>query len=184
MRSNSGNLLLAPFGRAGKTSGPDEAETLGQLNTSLSRFRLLPRKYRPQICHSPTTAHRPSFSRMWSEPVPKLSSPQILRRPASIRLPKNFQPFVCGPKGSGGARWRKTKGERGCVSFKLGFAQVPSPERELVLRGRPIQRDTYLHAPVGTSKISVPSFFATRSMAPLVGMERARPLTPPRSLLK
>mmetsp|Transcript_4179 Transcript_4179/g.15319 ORF Transcript_4179/g.15319 Transcript_4179/m.15319 type:complete len:205 (-) Transcript_4179:767-1381(-) len=39
-----------------------------------------------------STAHGPSFSRMWSEPVPKLSSPQMLRRPASIRLPKNFHP--------------------------------------------------------------------------------------------
>ena len=29
---------------------------------------------------------------MWSEPVPKDSSPQIERRPASIKLPKNFQP--------------------------------------------------------------------------------------------
>lgn len=38
------------------------------------------------------TAHTPSFSRMWDEPVPKLSSPQMERRPASMRLPKNFQP--------------------------------------------------------------------------------------------
>lgn len=34
----------------------------------------------------------PSFSRMWSEPVPKLSSPQIDNFPASIRFPKNFHP--------------------------------------------------------------------------------------------
>ena len=34
----------------------------------------------------------PSFSRMWSEPVPKLSSPQIDNFPASMRFPKNFQP--------------------------------------------------------------------------------------------
>lgn len=34
----------------------------------------------------------PSFSRMWSEPVPKLSSPQTDKFPASIRFPKNFQP--------------------------------------------------------------------------------------------
>lgn len=34
----------------------------------------------------------PSFSRMWSEPVPKLSSPQIDKLPASMRFPKNFQP--------------------------------------------------------------------------------------------
>ena len=40
----------------------------------------------------PITAQIPSFSRMWSEPVPKDSSPQMERRPASIRLPKNFQP--------------------------------------------------------------------------------------------
>ena len=39
-----------------------------------------------------STAHGPSFSRMWSEPVPKDSSPQMDRRPASMRLPKNFQP--------------------------------------------------------------------------------------------
>lgn len=29
---------------------------------------------------------------MWSDPVPKLSSPQSESRPASIRLPKNFHP--------------------------------------------------------------------------------------------
>lgn len=34
----------------------------------------------------------PSFSRMWSDPVPKLSSPQIDNTPASIKFPKNFQP--------------------------------------------------------------------------------------------
>jgi hypothetical protein len=39
-----------------------------------------------------STAQRPSFSRTWSEPVPKLSSPQRVMRPASSRLPKNFQP--------------------------------------------------------------------------------------------
>ena len=38
------------------------------------------------------TAQSPSFSRMWSDPVPKLSSPQRDKRPASIRLPKNFHP--------------------------------------------------------------------------------------------
>lgn len=43
--------------------------------------------------HAPTIAHTPSFSRMWSEPVPNDSSPQIERRPASMRLPKNFQPM-------------------------------------------------------------------------------------------
>jgi hypothetical protein len=40
--------------------------------------------------YSPTIAQTPSFSRMWSEPVPKDSSPQMESRPASIRLPKNF----------------------------------------------------------------------------------------------
>lgn len=30
--------------------------------------------------------------RIWSEPVPKLSSPHNDKRPASIRLPKNFHP--------------------------------------------------------------------------------------------
>ena len=39
-----------------------------------------------------STAQRPSFSRTWSEPVPALSSPQSVTRPASSRLPKNFQP--------------------------------------------------------------------------------------------
>jgi hypothetical protein len=39
-----------------------------------------------------STAQRPSFSRTWSEPVPKLSSPHRVMRPASSRLPKNFQP--------------------------------------------------------------------------------------------
>jgi len=39
-----------------------------------------------------STAHRPSFSRTWSEPVPALSSPQIVASPASSKLPKNFQP--------------------------------------------------------------------------------------------
>ena len=64
--------------------------------------------------------HMPSFSRIWSEPVPKLSSPHIDNFPASIRLPKNFQP-------------------------------------------------------VGTSKNGRLSFSATRSSAPLVGIERASP---------
>ena len=41
----------------------------------------------------PTTAHKPSFSRMWSDPVPKDSSPQMDRRPASIKFPKNFHPM-------------------------------------------------------------------------------------------
>ena len=39
-----------------------------------------------------STAQSPSFSRTWSEPVPKLSSPQRVTRPASRRLPKYFQP--------------------------------------------------------------------------------------------
>ena len=39
-----------------------------------------------------STAHSPSFSRTWSDPVPALSSPQMVTRPASSRLPKNFQP--------------------------------------------------------------------------------------------
>ena len=43
---------------------------------------------------SPITAQRPSFSRIWSDPVPNDSSPQIESRPASIRFPKNFHP-VC-----------------------------------------------------------------------------------------
>merc|ERR1712125_2265 len=49
------------------------------------------------------TAHMPSFSRTWSAPVPKDSSPQMkgvyfglpgkyLGSPLSMRLPKNFQP--------------------------------------------------------------------------------------------
>jgi hypothetical protein len=29
---------------------------------------------------------------MWSEPVPKDSSPQMESRPASIKFPKNFHP--------------------------------------------------------------------------------------------
>ena len=46
----------------------------------------------PTSLNAPITAQIPSFSRMWSEPVPKDSSPQMERRPASIRFPKNFQP--------------------------------------------------------------------------------------------
>src|SRR3984957_15625689 len=38
------------------------------------------------------TAHTPSFSRIWFEPVPKLSSPHSVARPASSKLPKNFHP--------------------------------------------------------------------------------------------
>lgn len=38
------------------------------------------------------TAQIPSFSLIWFEPVPKLSSPQRLIIPASIRFPKNFHP--------------------------------------------------------------------------------------------
>jgi hypothetical protein len=45
----------------------------------------------------------PSFSRMWSLPVPKLSSPQMASLPASIRLPKNFHPVgTCAAGGSAG----------------------------------------------------------------------------------
>ena len=39
-----------------------------------------------------STAQAPSFSRIWLEPVPKLSSPHSVARPASSRLPKNFHP--------------------------------------------------------------------------------------------
>ena len=70
-----------------------------------------------------STAQSPSFSRTWLEPVPALSSPQIVAMPASSRLPKNFQP-------------------------------------------------------VGVSKQGTPSCSATRSAAPLVGIERAMPLRP------
>mmetsp|Transcript_2328 Transcript_2328/g.8215 ORF Transcript_2328/g.8215 Transcript_2328/m.8215 type:complete len:206 (-) Transcript_2328:239-856(-) len=39
-----------------------------------------------------STAHMPSFSRTWSLPVPKLSSPHTEHLPASIRFPKYFHP--------------------------------------------------------------------------------------------
>jgi len=39
-----------------------------------------------------STAQTPSFSRTWFEPVPALSSPHSVMRPASSRLPKYFQP--------------------------------------------------------------------------------------------
>ena len=55
-----------------------------------------------RICSHARTAHMPSFSRTWSPPVPKDSSPQMkgvyfgesgkVSVPESIRLPKNFQP--------------------------------------------------------------------------------------------
>merc|ERR1719401_1342605 len=55
-----------------------------------------------RICSHASTAHMPSFSRTWSPPVPKDSSPQMkgvyvlpsgkAAVPESIRLPKNFQP--------------------------------------------------------------------------------------------
>ena len=44
------------------------------------------------IISLPRNAQTPSFSLMWSDPVPKLSSPQSDKRWASIRFPKNFQP--------------------------------------------------------------------------------------------
>ena len=44
------------------------------------------------IDNQASTAHGPSFSRTWSAPVPKDSSPHTDKRPASIKLPKNFQP--------------------------------------------------------------------------------------------
>ena len=59
-------------------------------------------RYRNQGCRSPkilvyicvpTIAQIPSFSRMWSEPVPNDSSPHIESLPASIKLPKNFHPL-------------------------------------------------------------------------------------------
>lgn len=92
------------------------------------------------------TAQRPSFSRMWSEPVPKLSSPQIDKRPASIKLPKNFHPVEAGLK-----------------------------ERQ-----KSVSQDHHVQAstPVGTSNTSKPFAFATRSIAPLVGIDLASPLTP------
>ena len=42
----------------------------------------------------------PSFSRTWSLPVPKDSSPQTEHFSASIRLPKNFQPVGTSKKGT------------------------------------------------------------------------------------
>mmetsp|Transcript_5427 Transcript_5427/g.9377 ORF Transcript_5427/g.9377 Transcript_5427/m.9377 type:complete len:242 (+) Transcript_5427:762-1487(+) len=45
------------------------------------------------------TAKMPSFSRMWSPPVPKDSSPHTLHLSASMRLPKNFQPVGVSKKG-------------------------------------------------------------------------------------
>jgi hypothetical protein len=39
-----------------------------------------------------STAQSPSFSRTCADPVPKLSSPQSVIRPASSSEPKNFQP--------------------------------------------------------------------------------------------
>mmetsp|Transcript_32448 Transcript_32448/g.45225 ORF Transcript_32448/g.45225 Transcript_32448/m.45225 type:complete len:227 (-) Transcript_32448:268-948(-) len=69
------------------------------------------------------TAHTPSFSRIWSEPVPKDSSPQIESSFASMRFPKYFHP-------------------------------------------------------VGTSWSLIFFSFATKSTAPLVGMERAQPFKP------
>ena len=47
-----------------------------------------------------STAHMPSFSRTWSLPVPNDSSPHTLHLPASMRLPKNFQPVGVSKKGS------------------------------------------------------------------------------------
>jgi hypothetical protein len=47
-----------------------------------------------------STAQRPSFSRTWLEPVPKLSSPHSVTLPASIRLPKNFQPVGVSKQGT------------------------------------------------------------------------------------
>ena len=49
------------------------------------------RRFARMLSHS-STAQSPSFSRMWLEPVPELSSPQIVASPASSRLPKNFHP--------------------------------------------------------------------------------------------
>ena len=46
-----------------------------------------------------STAQRPSFSRTWSDPVPKLSSPQSVALPASSRLPKNFHPVGVSKQG-------------------------------------------------------------------------------------
>ena len=46
-----------------------------------------------------STAHRPSFSRKWLDPVPKLSSPHNVASPASSRVPKNFQPVGVSKQG-------------------------------------------------------------------------------------
>mmetsp|Transcript_766 Transcript_766/g.1819 ORF Transcript_766/g.1819 Transcript_766/m.1819 type:complete len:218 (-) Transcript_766:907-1560(-) len=48
-----------------------------------------------------STAHMPSFSRMWLLPVPKDSSPQMkgVYLAVSMRLPKNFQPVGVSKKG-------------------------------------------------------------------------------------
>jgi len=47
------------------------------------------------------TAHMPSFSRMWLEPVPKDSSPQMngVYLGVSMRFPKNFQPVGVSKQG-------------------------------------------------------------------------------------
>mmetsp|Transcript_48502 Transcript_48502/g.152094 ORF Transcript_48502/g.152094 Transcript_48502/m.152094 type:complete len:207 (+) Transcript_48502:637-1257(+) len=54
-----------------------------------------------RICSHASTAHIPSFSRMWLDPVPKLSSPQ--RKgwycSQSMRLPKNFHPVGVSKQG-------------------------------------------------------------------------------------
>ena len=48
---------------------------------------------RARMLSQNSTAQTPSFSRIWFEPVPKLSSPQRVAGPASSRLPKNFHPL-------------------------------------------------------------------------------------------
>ena len=51
-----------------------------------------PAKAEPKKTKHSKTAHKPSFSRTWLEPAPADSSPHSVMRPASSRLPKNFQP--------------------------------------------------------------------------------------------
>lgn len=81
--------------------------------------------------------HMPSFSRMWSEPVPKLSSPQMDNFPASIRFPKNFQPVGTWMTGSIVCQ------ERSISKYKPHFPSNTTVQRELHLKERKVQFFSY-----------------------------------------
>ena len=63
---------------------------------------------------------------MWSDPVPKLSSPHKDKRPASIKFPKNFQPVGTSKNSLPEAAATLKKGNK----IKIPFPKKVGPPSE------------------------------------------------------